>query len=302
MLTSNIPGDASVFNGRALAMELLAGLLLNHGQHFQRFPSLMLVVKNELGNCLLANSKSSAPALQRLTCHIFVLVLKTFREELKSKVCHFFLSALSLPHSQTIMRCVDKMSQEHVFCHRDAASIGSVSCSKHWKRRWSLRLDISFWFVHMWHSVQVAYLFQHTILRGLEPASGDGKDVALDYRLVVFACLDPICADGQLLMDLFVNMDCDPDRTDTVLLERLFKLLCGCIVNPDALGDPLSANGQLQQQHRNMLRYAALRCLNQALHSLFDWQQEMSSACPACDGFPAGLSVQSIIDLALLTR
>jgi hypothetical protein len=86
MLTSNMPGDPSVIHGRALAMELLAGVLLNHGKHFKSFPSLMAVVKSELGNCLLANSKSSAAALQRLTCHIFVLVLKTFREELKSKV------------------------------------------------------------------------------------------------------------------------------------------------------------------------------------------------------------------------
>jgi hypothetical protein len=126
----------------------------------------------------------------------------------------------------------------------------------------------------------VAYLFQHTILRGLEYASGDGKDVSLDYRLVVFACLDPICADGQLLMDLFVNFDCDPDRTDTVLLERLFKLLCACVVNPDALSDPMSGSSQLLQPQRNVLRYAALRCLNQAMHSLFDWQQKMCSAFP----------------------
>ena len=89
MLTSNVPGDTSVTNGRALAMELLAGLLLNHGARFKRYPKLMAVVKGELGNCLLANSKSSAAVLQRLTCHIFVLVLKTFREELKNKACPY---------------------------------------------------------------------------------------------------------------------------------------------------------------------------------------------------------------------
>lgn len=87
MLTSTVPGDTSVTYGRALAMELLAGVLVNHGAHFSKFPKLMAVVKSDLGNCLLANSKSSSPVLQQLTCQIFVIVLKTFREELKTKVC-----------------------------------------------------------------------------------------------------------------------------------------------------------------------------------------------------------------------
>lgn len=132
--------------------------------------------------------------------------------------------------------------------------------------------------VSAYMAVQVAYLFRHTILKGLEPAGGEGKDVDLDYRFVVFACLDPICADGQLLMDLFVNFDCDPDRTDTVLLERLFKLLSSCITNPDALHDASGNSGALPQAQRNLLRYAALKCLCQALHSLFQWHEQLSGA------------------------
>lgn len=86
MLTSTVPGDTSVTHGRALAMELLAAVLIKHGSHFVKYPKLMGVVKSELGNCLLGNSKSSSAVLQRLTCQIFVVVLKTFREELKGKV------------------------------------------------------------------------------------------------------------------------------------------------------------------------------------------------------------------------
>lgn len=86
MLTSNVPGDSSVTQGRALAMELLAGVLMNHGAHFRSYPKLMAVVRSELGNCLLANSKSASATLQRLTCQIFVVVLQAFREALKSKV------------------------------------------------------------------------------------------------------------------------------------------------------------------------------------------------------------------------
>lgn len=84
-------------------------------------------------------------------------------------------------------------------------------------------------------------------------------------------------------MDLFVNFDCDPDRTDTVLLERLFKLLTSVITNPDALHDASGSNGALPQAQRNRLRYAALTYLCQALHSLFDWHEQLSGPLPCPD-------------------
>lgn len=87
MRTSNVPGDASVTRGRILAMELIAVVLINHQAQFRVYPQLMHIVKNELGNCLLANCKSSSSVLQRLTCEVFVFVLKAFREEIKAKVC-----------------------------------------------------------------------------------------------------------------------------------------------------------------------------------------------------------------------
>lgn len=87
MRTSNVPGDASVTRGRILAMELIAVVLINHQSQFRVYPQLMHIVKGELGNCLLANCKSSSSVLQRLTCEVFVFVLKAFREEIKAKVC-----------------------------------------------------------------------------------------------------------------------------------------------------------------------------------------------------------------------
>lgn len=86
MRTSNTPGDASVTRGRVLAMELIAIVLINHQQQFREYPQLMQVVKGDLGNCLLANCKSSSSMLQRLTCEVFVVVLLAFREEIKAKV------------------------------------------------------------------------------------------------------------------------------------------------------------------------------------------------------------------------
>ena len=124
---------------------------------------------------------------------------------------------------------------------------------------------------------QVAYLFRHTFLKGLEPAAAEAAGPSLDYRFTVFRCLDSVCADGQLLMDLFVNFDCDPDRTDTVLLERMFKALNTCIANAEALGEP-GANAAMPVTQRNNLRYAALKCMSQAMHALFDWHERVASA------------------------
>ena len=67
-------------------MELIAIVLINHQQQFRQYPQLMQVIKGDLGNCLLANCKSSSSMLQRLTCEVFVVVLLAFREEIKAKV------------------------------------------------------------------------------------------------------------------------------------------------------------------------------------------------------------------------
>jgi hypothetical protein len=88
MRTSHTSGDASVTRGRVLAMELIAVVLINHKQQFRQHPQLMQIVKGDLGNCLLANCKSSSSMLQRLTCEVFVVVLK------KSKLRSALLCAL----------------------------------------------------------------------------------------------------------------------------------------------------------------------------------------------------------------
>jgi hypothetical protein len=121
--------------------------------------------------------------------------------------------------------------------------------------------------------------------------------VSPDFRSVVFACLEPICSDGQLLMDLYVNFDCDPDRTDAVLLERMFRGLIGAVTAPDALveaapdpkavGGPAGGGGQygggsapMPREQRLALRASALACLSRMLHALFEWHQLRVGASP----------------------
>lgn len=103
MRTSNVPGDASVTRGRILAMELIAVVLINHQAQFRMYPQLMQIVKGELGNCLLANCKSSSSVLQRLTCEVFVFVLKAFREEIKAKVLETLRTAQAGTASDSTM-------------------------------------------------------------------------------------------------------------------------------------------------------------------------------------------------------
>lgn len=105
----------------------------------------------------------------------------------------------------------------------------------------------------------------------------------LEYRLVAFKCLEPVCSDGQLLMDLYVNYDCDPDRTETVLLERMFKGLITTINHPDGLADP-SMPGPMTPYQRNTLRYGALACITRMLNALFSWYNEVGGS-----GAPGGL-------------
>jgi hypothetical protein len=76
-------------------------------------------------------------------------------------------------------------------------------------------------------------------------------------------------------MDLYVNYDCDPDRSDTVLLERMFKGLINAINNPDSLQDASAANPMTTLQ-RNELRYRALGCVTGMLCAFYQWHSTVS--------------------------
>lgn len=121
-------------------------------------------------------------------------------------------------------------------------------------------------------AVQVTYLFTNTLLKGIEPSdSSDGKTppVDVDFRIVVLRCLRPVCTDGQLLIDLFVNYDCDAQGQTVDLFDRLFKGLIKCAITPEALQD--GAAGDMTAVQRNRLRQEALSCVVAMLESLNTW-------------------------------
>jgi hypothetical protein len=57
-------------------------------------------------------------------------------------------------------------------------------------------------------------------------------------RVVVLRCLREVCADGQLLVDLFVNYDCDLDSSN------LFERLVNGLVKMAQAALPVNADSQ----------------------------------------------------------
>ena len=94
-------------------------------------------------------------------------------------------------------------------------------------------------------------------------------------------CLKALCSDGQLLVDLFVNYDCDLGGAN--LFERTITALVRV-----AQGSHPPA-GSAEAGETQALRYEALRCLASALDSLRDWYDASVTAS-------GGVRMKSMID------
>ena len=94
-------------------------------------------------------------------------------------------------------------------------------------------------------------------------------------------CLREVCADGQLLVDLFVNYDCDLESSN------LFERLVNGLVKMAQAALPVNADSQ-QVQQEQWLRQEALQCLASAAEALLKWYRQMSGLISA--GAPAGSS------------
>lgn len=91
----------------------------------------------------------------------------------------------------------------------------------------------------------------------------------LHCRVVVLRCLREVCADGQLLVDLFVNYDCDLGSSN------LFERLVTGLVKMAQAALPATADQQ-QLQQEQWLRQEALQCLASATEALLEWYRESS--------------------------
>ena len=90
------------------------------------------------------------------------------------------------------------------------------------------------------------------------PLLADTAQKAISLR-----CLQALCSDGQLLVDVFVNYDCDLGGAN------LFERTINALVRVAQGSHPPS--GSLEAAETQALRYEALRCLASALDALKDW-------------------------------
>ncbi|WIA22572.1 hypothetical protein OEZ86_009559 [Tetradesmus obliquus] len=87
------------------------------------------------------------------------------------------------------------------------------------------------------------------------------------YKVVVLRCLREVCADGQLLVDLFVNYDCDIGSSN------LFERLINGLVKMAQQALPVNSDAQ-QLQQEQWLRQEALQCLASASAALLSWYRQ----------------------------
>ncbi|GIM16144.1 hypothetical protein Vretimale_18795 [Volvox reticuliferus] len=96
----------------------------------------------------------------------------------------------------------------------------------------------------------------------------------VQHRAVVLRCVRELCRDGQLLLDLFVNFDCDLESSN--LFERLVNSLVRQAQQPvqstpSGLGGLGGDSSSAQAAAEQGLRQDALQCLVNAIEAIWSW-------------------------------
>ncbi|GIL58908.1 hypothetical protein Vafri_13917, partial [Volvox africanus] len=101
----------------------------------------------------------------------------------------------------------------------------------------------------------------------------------VQHRAVVLRCVRELCRDGQLLLDLFVNFDCDLESSN--LFERLVNSLVRQAQQPvqstpSGLGGLGGDGSSAQAVAEQGLRQEALQCLVNAIEAIWSWYRYTS--------------------------
>lgn len=107
--------------------------------------------------------------------------------------------------------------------------------------------------------VEIGVFFPLTVLRSL-----DGAD--LNQKLTVLRMLEMVCKDSQMLIDLYVNYDCDLEAPN--LFERMVNALSK-IAQGTQNTDPNSGNAS----QIGSVKTSSLQCLVNVVKSLVDWEK-----------------------------
>ncbi|XP_043689203.1 brefeldin A-inhibited guanine nucleotide-exchange protein 5 [Telopea speciosissima] len=108
---------------------------------------------------------------------------------------------------------------------------------------------------------EIGVFFPLIVLRSL-----DGSDCPLNQRASVLRMLEKICKDPQMLVDIFVNYDCDLEAPN--LFERMVTALSR-IAQGTLNADPNSA----VVSQTASIKGSSLQCLVGVLKSLVDWER-----------------------------
>jgi hypothetical protein len=134
------------------------------------------------------------------------------------------------------------------------------------------------------------------LLRALEPVGGGSNPgtasaspsnpVGAGQMSVVLKCLKEQCNDGQLLVDLFVNYDCDLEGSN--LFERMVS---GLVRIAQGHGNTVDNPTKQQLEQEGMLQTMATDCLVAILQSLVKWYKS-GSVLPEVGTCPCSLHLQ----------
>ena len=234
---------------QVLALELLKILLENSGVQFRTAERFVSAIKQYLCLSLLKNCQSAVPAALRLCCSIFLTLMSKFRKNLKAEIgglaayccCGRWLclktgccsassctghkagracpsTALLISSSPCLHPGRRVLPHDPAAPHRAAsdgchaqcsrcAAFGGLSQGSWIASRPQCRLLGCF--IHAHHTVETGA--EHTPHASLPAGTGGAPSAPVDiaHKAVVLRCLQAQCEDGQLLVDLFVNYDCD---------------------------------------------------------------------------------------------
>lgn len=109
--------------------------------------------------------------------------------------------------------------------------------------------------------VEIGIFFPLIVLRSL-----DGSEYPLNLKLSVLRMLEKVCKDPQMLVDLYVNYDCDLDAPNS--FERMVTTLSRIAQGTQSV-DPNSVNAT----QIGSIKGSSLQCLVSVLKSLVDWEK-----------------------------
>ncbi|KAL2603207.1 hypothetical protein R1flu_013143 [Riccia fluitans] len=107
---------------------------------------------------------------------------------------------------------------------------------------------------------EIGVFFPMIVLRVLENVAHPN----FQQKMIVLRFLEKLCVDPQILVDIFVNYDCDVDSSN--IFERMVNGLL-----KTAQGVPPGAETTLNPQMEGSLKLAAIKCLVGVLRSMGDW-------------------------------